>query len=235
MKNSMMRLLVWAWPCLMIPPAMASLVNVTGSAEVTLNNGDSLVFHIADPDGGCHPSYPNEIEMVIGSLPLGGPVTPIPGTSQGYLAGWLFSATLESADGSFSLPLTDADATRLGLGTGTLVLTPGARSGGSYAGPIDVLSAAVTLTPAQAAELFASGDPVIELRNIGDTLTLGYPGSTIGNDFSASLISGWQSQGARVTEVDCRHASARVPEPGTLGLLLIGGALLVGRARHKSR
>jgi hypothetical protein len=211
---------------------MANLLNVTSNSEVTLNGNDSLLVYFTDPSaGGCRPSYPDEIQMVIGSLPLGGPVTAIPGTSGDYLSGWLFSATLESADGSVSIPLVDPNASRLGLPAGTLVLTPGSHSGGSYSGPIDVLSADVTLTSKQAAELFGSGEAVIELRNIGDTLTMGYPSSTLSNDFSASLISdgGAQSEGARVTEVDCKHGSTGTPEPGTLGLLLIGVGVIGGR------
>jgi len=236
MKNSMTRFLICALPLVLISPALANVVNVTNTAEVTLGNNDSLLFYITDPGASpCRPTYPSEIEMVIGSLPLGGPVESIPGTSGGYVQGWLFSATLVSADGSVSIPLSDPDATRLGLPAGTLLLTPGSVSGGSYSGPIDLVSADVSLTPHQAAALFGSGEAMIELTNIGDGVTFGYPGTEISNDFSASLLSdnGAQSEGARVMQVDCRKAST-TPEPGTVGLLLIGLAVIGARWRRVS-
>ena len=238
MKTLMNRFLIGALPLVMISPAMASLLNVTNSSEVALNSGDSLLFYISDPSSNnCH-SYPTEIDMVIGSLPLGGPVDAIPGSSGVYFSGWLFSATLESADGSVSIPLTDPDSVRLGLSAGTLLLTPGSVSGGSYDGPVDLLTADVTLTSAQARELFGTGEAVIDIRNIGDAITFGYPSSTITNDFSASLISdnGRESEGARVMEADCMRMSA-APEPGTLGLLLIGVGLIAGRVllAHRKR
>lgn len=238
MKNLMTRFVIGVLPLVLISPAMASLVNVTNSSEVTLNANDSLLFYISDPSSNnCH-SYPTEIDMVIGSLPLGGPVESIPGTSGVYLSGWLFSATLDSADGSVSIPLTDPDAARLRLSAGLLLLTPGSVSGGSYNGPVDLLTADATLSSQEAAELFGNGDPIIDIHDIGNGITFGYPGSTITNDFSASLISdnGRESEGARVIQADCLRMSA-APEPGTLGLLLIGVGLIAGRVSlaHRKR
>lgn len=201
-----------------ITPAVASPINVTNSSLVTLQTNDSLLFSIASD---CPPA---QIDILLGGMPLSGPLASIPGTSGVYVPGILFSGTLESQDGSISIPLTDPDATRLGLPAGDLLLTPGSRSGGSYTGPIDLLSAAVTLTPQEAAALFTSGEAVIDLQNIGAAITLGYSGAPIGSDFSASLISsaGAQSVGARVMQVECAHPNADAPEPGTLGLLIIG-------------
>jgi hypothetical protein len=166
-------------------------------------------------------------------MPLGGPVASIPGTSGVYVSGILFSGTLESQDGSVSIPLTDSNATRLGLPAGDLLLTPGSRSGGSYSGAIDLLSAAVTLSPQEAAALFASGEAVIHIQNTGAAITFGYAGVPIGSDFSASLIGdgGAQSVGARVMQVECAHADA--PEPGTIGLLLIGLAIIATRLARR--
>jgi len=93
------------------------------------------------------------------------------------------SAPLKSRDGSLSIPLTDPNATRLGLSAGDMLLTQGSRSGGSYSGPINLLSAAVTLSSGQAAALFASGAAVIEVRNTGAPVTFGYSGSPIAGDF----------------------------------------------------
>jgi len=208
-----------------------SPISVTNSALVTLQTNDSLLFSISSDysSSGDGSTYPAEIEMLLGGMPIGGPVASIPGTSGVYVSGILFSGTLESQDGSLSIPLTDADATRLGLPAGDILLTPAARSGGSYTGPIDLLSAEVTLSPRDAAALFASGEAVIDLRNTGAALTFGYSGVPIGNDFSASLIGtgGEQSEGARVMQVECVHANA--PEPGTLGLLILGLTIVATR------
>jgi len=209
---------------LSIAQAAASPINVTNTALVTLQTNESLIFYISSDT-----SYPGEIQILLGGMPLGGPVVSIPGTSGVYVSGILFSGTLESQDGSVSIPLADPDAARLGLPAGDMLLTPGSRSGGSYSGAIDLLSAAVALSPQEAAALFASGEAVIDLRNTGAAITFGYSGVPIGSDFSASLISpgGAQSVGARVMQVDCAQAEA--PEPGTIGLLLIGLAIVATR------
>jgi hypothetical protein len=214
-----------------IAPAMAATMNVTADSQVTLGTGDSLIFTLstdyANCSGGCQ--YPSEIEMLLGSLPLGGPVAPIPGTSSVYMPGILFTGAIESENGGISIPLTDPDAARVGLPTGDILLTPGSRSGGSYSGAIDLLSADATLGSAQSAALFASGDFTIDLHNIGAPITFGYPGTLIGAGFTASLISanGSQSVGADVIQVECVHANA--PEPGTTGLLIIGLTIVLTR------
>ncbi|MGO9786795.1 MAG: hypothetical protein ACLPL5_08310, partial [Stellaceae bacterium] len=134
----------------------------------------SLLFDISAACTFCGPgsSYPGEVEILLGGMPLDGPVASIPGTSGVYISGVLFTGTIESQDGSVSIPLTDPDATRLGLPAGDLLLTPGSVSGGSYSGPVDLLSAEVALTAQEAAELFASGEAVIDLHNAGDLLVL---------------------------------------------------------------
>jgi hypothetical protein len=195
---------------------------VTGNSQVTLGNSDSLLFYISS-----NLTDPTEIEIVLGGMPLGGPVSSIPGTSSVYMPNELFSGAIESQDGSISIPFTDSDASHLGLPGGDMVLVPGSHSGGSYSGPADLISADVTLSSQEAAALFASGEAVIDLHNIGGNMTFGYTGAPITNDFSASLIgyNGGQSQGARVMQVDCVHT----PEPATIGMLLIGLAIILPR------
>jgi len=158
-------------------------------------------------------------------------VASLPGTSGVYMPGILFTGTIESQNGSVSITLADPDAARLGLPTGDMLLTPGSRSGGSYSGPIDLLSAGVTISSQESAALFSSGEAVIELHNVGAGITFGYPGSSLGNDFTASLISsnGAQSVGAQVLQVECVRTNA--PEPGTIGLLIIGLTILAARLR----
>jgi hypothetical protein len=107
------------------------------------------------------------------------------------------------------------------------VLGSGFRSGGSYSGPISVLSATVMLTSAESAELFSAAalEPwseafVIRLANVGEDVTFGYSGSPITGALSASLSSenGTLSVGAMPIQVELQNC----PEPGTLGLLLMG-------------
>ena len=219
-----------------VMPATASTVNVTNQSQVTLGANDSLLFYISsnNSSGSQAPSYPGEIEILLGGMPLGGPVASIPGTSGVYMPGILFTGTLESENGSISIPLTDSNATRLGLPGGDMEMTPGSHSGGSYSGPIDLLSGAGTISSQEAAALFASGEVVIDLQNSGAPITFGYSGSSIASDFSASLISsgGAQSMGAQIMQVDCVNPTA-TPEPGTIGLLIIGLTIVCTRLGHE--
>ncbi len=112
-------------------------------------------------------------------------------------------------------------------------MIPGSRSGSSYSGPIDLISGSTNLSHHQAATLFASGEAVIRLDNLGGSVTFGYPCTTIANDFSASLIicDGKLSMGARVMSA----ALVRTPEPATIGLLLIGLAIMLPRVLQGMR
>src|SRR5580658_784013 len=213
-----------------IAPAKASLLDVTNDSLVPLGANDDLLFFISSDalSSGNGPSYPDEIEMLIGGMPLGGPVASIPGTSGVYMPGILFTGTLESQNGSVSMPLTDSDAMRLGLPGGDMLMTPGSRSGGSYSGPIDLLSAEATISSQQAAALFASGEVVIDIHNTGAPITFGYSGSPISSDFTASLFTGSQSVGGQIMKVECSNT----PEPGTIGLLLIGLTIICTRLGH---
>jgi len=228
MRQTTDHLLLFAILLAPIAPAMASTLDVTTDSMVTLGTGDSLIFTLSASQ------YPGEIEMLLGGMPIGGPVQSIPGTSGVYMPGILLTGTLESLNGSVSIPFTDPNAVRLDLPTGDMLLTPGSQSGGSYSGPIDLISGEVAVSSQEAAQLFASDEFVIDVQNEGSPITFGYAGSTIAGDFTASLISpdGSQSMGARVMDVEC----VRAPEPGTIGLLLIGlamtcGAAISGRSR----
>lgn len=234
MNNLSARILVAGILIAWITPATASTILVTENSQVTLSHGDRLLIEISAGD-----ATPAEVRIVLGGMPFGGPASPIPGTSGVYMSSILFSGTLESPDGSISIPLSDANAARLGLPSGDLLMVPGSHSGGSYSGPVDLLSATATLISPDAAALFASGEAVIDLHNIGGSVTLGYAGSHIANDFSASLVNsgGTQSWGARVVRVEAMTAT---PEPGTInylviGLTMIGLSIISARAsRRKS-
>jgi hypothetical protein len=222
--------------CVSLAPLYAGNIDVTADSQVTLQNNDSLIIglgmwnYASQASGAGLPSpYPAEISFTLGGLPLDLPTSAIPGTSASYTPGMLFSASLESLDGSYSIPLFDSDAALLGLPDGDLVLGTGYRSGGSYSGPISVLSATVAISSAEAAELFSAAGLVpwseafvIRLVNVGDDITFGYSGSPITSALSASLSSanGTLSVGAVPIQVELQDC----PEPATIGLLLIGFA-----------
>jgi len=216
-------------------PLRANTV-VTGDSQVTLQPGSSLLFYIDSNYAAHAPAgspYPGQIDIVLGGLPLSAPSAPIPGTSAVYTSGVVFSGTLESLDGAISIPLIDPDAARLGLPAGDLVLGTGARSGGSYSGPISALTATAAISSPEAAALFASGEVVLDIRDLAGSFTFGYPGTPIGSALSASLISsgGALSVGAVAPNV----VFAPAPEPGTIGLLLVGLAIVGRRAIGRSR
>jgi len=202
-------------------PAAASTILVTESSQVTLSAGDSLLFYVS----ASNIRDLSEIEVVLGGMPSAAPVSPIPGTSGVYVSGILFSGTIESANGSFSIPLTDPDAARLGLPANDLLLTTAGHSGESYSGTIDLLSGGAALSSPEAAALFSSGEAVLDLREISGSYTFGYPGSTLANDFSATLSNscGTESWGARVLQV---NAMTPTPEPATWNLILIGVTMI---------
>jgi len=226
----MQRAILCIWLLQAFVPLPASTLVVTQDSQVSVQPGNDLLFYV-DSDYSSHatsPSpYPGEIDIVLGGLPLSGPLAPIPGTSAVYTPGVVFSGTLESLDGSISIPLLDPDAARLGLPAGDMVLGTGYRSGGDYTGPISALAGTVVLSSPEAAALFASGEVVLDFRALDGSFTFGYPGSPISGALSASFISadGTLSVGAWCQQVELRET----PEPGTIGLFLIGLAIVSRR------
>ena len=206
-----------------------------GDSQVSLAPGASLLFYLSSSYGLHAPagSFPGEVSALLEGLPLNETPAPIPGTSGVYMPGVLFSGTLESLDGSVTIPLLDANAAHMGLPAGDLLLTPGSVSGGAYSGSIVDLSAAAIVSSPEAALLFGSGEFVLELHDIAGDITFGYPGSTITGAFSAATISpdGTLSVGARTMGVQLTQA----PEPGTIGLLIAGLACAVACGKVRRR
>jgi hypothetical protein len=159
--------------------AFASGINVFTDSQVTLDPGDTLLFYLSAEN------TPGQILMALGGPSTNQPDAPIPGTSAVYMPGDLFTATLESPDGSMAIPLLDPNAARLGLPNGDLLLTTGSVSGGAYSGPISLLSAAVILSSDEAAALTGSGEFVLAIRDLSGEITFGYPGSPLTNAFTA--------------------------------------------------
>lgn len=206
----------------------AGTVEVTKASSVTLNSGDSLVFQLQAPhDFGDIWG----IAVLLGAMPLNGPMASIPGTSCLYSQGFLFEGTLESLDGEIVIPLVDSNALRLGLPAGDLVFADGFRFGGSYSGRVSLLSGTRPISSEQAEKLLSPGKFKLGFRNLGQPVTVGYSGSLITSAVSASLISadGTRSQGAMPLRVLIQQA----PEPGTF-ILLAAGIAFIGFRRHRS-
>ncbi|MFN7995000.1 MAG: hypothetical protein U0Q18_15440 [Bryobacteraceae bacterium] len=210
--------------------APAATIDVTASEQVMLGPNSTLLFDIGSTytaHAAAGSPYPGEIDLLVGGMQASGIMASIPGTSATYTTGVLVQGTLESADGSISVPLFDANAARLGLAPGDLLLGTGYRNSAAYSGPMSFFAGTVALSSARAAELFASGNVVLRLRNVGATVALGYTGSPIGAALSASFTSadGTLSVGGFARGVQIHQA----PEPGTVALLLLGLAILAPR------
>ena len=231
MKNRLARVLLPLFFLAAISPA--AIIDPTNTYQVTVTSGGGLVIDVSsDSRYWSHTYYPTEVELLLGSLPLDGPVAPIPGTSGVYLQGYLFAGDMESLDGSVSIPLFNPAAARLGLPTGDLLLTPGSVSGGTYSGPVDLLTAEVSLTPSEISAIFSQSEFVIDLQNIGAPVTFGYPGTPITQDFETALITNdGGSIGAHALSINALGA----PEPGTVGFVIIGLTILGTRfARRRA-
>ncbi len=118
-------------------------------------------------------------------MPAGSATAAIPGSSQSYYSGIMLQASLESIDGSVSLPLFDADAWRLGLATGTLVAD-------SMGNNTAIASAEVAVSLNESEAIFgATGQAEFVIQNTGNTnFTIGLgPGYSLANAVLAPLTA----------------------------------------------
>ncbi|MDQ2900094.1 MAG: PEP-CTERM sorting domain-containing protein [Acidobacteriota bacterium] len=142
----------------------------------------------------------------------------VPGSSQSYFSGYGVSGRLESMDGTTFLPLMDANATRLGLAAGSLLVGEGTFGGGEFA----VIGASRALSLAQSQAIFgADASACIRLTNTGADLTIGLgAGYDIRDAISEPGIAGMgKVQTAGITRsVEITQA----PEPGTWVLMIAG-------------
>jgi len=197
--------------------ASASSINIIADSQVTSQPGSSLTVYLSSDYALYAPAgspFPGEISVLLGGLPVSAPAA----------SGVVFTGTLESLDGSVQIPLSAGD----------LSLMTGYRSGGSYTGPTSELAATVNIPAPEAQALFSPAEFVVQFHDLSGDFAFGYPGSTIGSAFSASLIApdGSLSVGARPMVINLNN----VPEPGTLGLLIAGLILMVPwRKRSCSR
>jgi len=155
-------------------PIFAAVIDVTNlpAAYVHPGAGVAIEFGIRSYSFvNCGESpYPAEIRFS-----LLGPEQPawatVNGSSAQYAPGFLFQGWLESLDGSYSAPLVDPDALRMGLPTGMLLVSPGAAVVGGTPMAVSVIDGFVFLEPGFSEALLGSAR--IRLVNRGEGFTIG--------------------------------------------------------------
>jgi hypothetical protein len=202
------------------------------AATIDLAHGQELTVDFAMP--GFNPSnpgalFPTTIGLeLVGSVPAGSAIAPIPGSSQSYYSGILMQASLESSDGSVSLPLFDADSWRLGLSTGSLVADVAPNNTA-----IIFAQVAVSLSASEA--IFGkTGQAEFVIRNLGGDYTIGLgPDYSLSNAILAPLTANNGSvqtagylKSTQLTEPVTNNANLPVPEPAGFGTAALGGAVL---------
>ncbi len=202
-------------------PARADVIQLTQGSELTID--------FAMP--GFNPNnpgalFPTTIGLeLVGSVPSGSAVAPIPGSSQSYFTGVLAQASLESSDGTVSLPLFDADSWRLGLSTGSLVAD--STGGGAF-----IISAQVAVSLNASEAIFGTtGQAEFVIQNLGNAFTIGLgPGYSLSNAILAPLTANNGSVATagylQSTEMTSPSNLAAVPEPAALGATTVGAAFL---------
>ena len=201
----------------------ATTIDVSTQTSTVVHTGDALVFQLlswnfaVDATAFGMPANPTEVNFALVSAPLDG-------------AGE-FAATLESADRSVSVAFGD------------LTFGPGFFQGSGYAGEVSTLQGYLSLSPVLSGEIFNGSVAFIVLRNEGPDVTLGLAPYVLRQDLYSSLSDGPLSVGVLPGSVDLETranqarlmslggaaglaAGSQVPEPGSGGLLLGGGALL---------
>ncbi len=200
-------------------PLTAGTIDASDLTYTPLHHGakvivDFAVWNYGISNRGYLP-YPTGIQLNLVTAEPGAAPTAAPESSGEYYEDYVFSAYLESLDGSISVPLADPIAALLGLGTGRLLLTPGTfASGSSDPIGIGVLYGSVNLSQDAAAALFGPDLAArFVLRNLGPDLVLGIgPGYTIRNSVSEPGLIG--AGPASVGGLTSRVTVAN-PEPGT--------------------
>jgi hypothetical protein len=204
-------------------PLFAAIIDVINAPSAYVHPGAAVAVEFdlhsyALANYGESP-YPAEIRFSIFGPELASAVT-VTGSSAQYVPGFLFQGWLESLDGSYSLPLVDAGAQRLGLPQGMLLVSPGTAVAAGTQMSVSVIDGFVYLDPA-VSEAF-SGSARIHLINRGEGFTIGL------GDVLAVRNSVWTtglSAGGTLTAGGTtRSIEVMNPEPATW--LLMTGAVI---------
>ncbi|MGI8989896.1 MAG: PEP-CTERM sorting domain-containing protein [Bryobacteraceae bacterium] len=207
--------------------ASAGSIDVSSLHYVTLGHNSEITIEFSignygQNNPGVSP-YPTNVDFeLLGPDPASAKMAQVPGSSAFYFSGYGVSGRLESMDGGTSLPLMDANATRLGLAPGSLLVGEGMWSGGSGNSPVAVVDASRALSLAQSQAIFGEGAAArIQLTNTGAELTIGLgAGYSIRNAVSEPGVTGMgKVQTAGITR---SVAITQAPEPGTWVLTVAG-------------
>jgi hypothetical protein len=204
---------------------------------IQLAPGETLTVIFAVPgfSAGNSASMPTTVSLeVAGFAPTGASMAAIPGSSADYYPGILLHGSLQSLDGSVSLPLFDADSWRLGMSAGSLVAD-------SSSGGAAMVYADVALSLSLSDALFGtSGQAEFIIQNEGSAMTIGLgPGYSLSNAILAPLSAdnGAVDTGGYVlsTQTSSRLSASSeltsgqptsVPEPAGIGMAMAGGAMI---------
>lgn len=216
------------------------MVDVTAAQTITIAQGATIEFgfnisNFANNSGSYNP-YPTSLNFqILGPASAGQPSSKLPGSSQQYDPQFLLDAALTSANGSASVPLVDSAATRLGLKSGSMVITTGTVQGAQNTN-VNMIDASVQMTTQESALIFgtnvksASDLAYVVLHNDGPAVILGLAGGCdLRSAFVVSGVSGAAplSTGGSTQQVNLIAVSS-APEPATYANLAVGLLMLMG-------
>jgi hypothetical protein len=214
---------------LFVLPLAARTVDVSSEETAWVHTGAKIsiefsIWNYGVNNPGSSP-YPTDLSLMLLTQQPAETNSSIPWTSATYYEDYLFSAALESLDGSVSVPLNDELMAYLGLEAGKLVLGPGTTSmASSSGGEVGVLFGNMHLTQDVSAALFGSDLAArIVLRNLGQGVWIG-----VGNGYNvrnSTMVVGVAGEGPNSVGGITRSVIVSNPEPSTW--LLAAGALLL--------
>lgn len=187
-----------AWLLLLASvPVGAATISLSGQSTVDVQTGDLLIFtvsvrgYIFNAGSFGAPPLPSKISFSLMTAVL----ESIPH----------FEAEFRSYDGSAVEPL------------GLAAFSTAAVSNYRYRGPASTLSGSATLTPDEAARLFAATETLLVLRNAGSDVTLGLSPFTLMQDLMVSFSGGSLSAGGIVTSAVLKQAEPAIAPAGLDG------------------
>jgi hypothetical protein len=194
--------------------ASADLLQLATGAEMTVR------FSIPNWSSASSPAaLPALIGLqLVGPTPAGSASASIPGSTTQYYSGILLKGWIESLDGKVVSPLFDANASRLGLPTSSLVAEVLYGSG-------TMIDGEAYLSQNLAQSLFGtSGQGVFLIQNLGKSVTIGLgDGYAISNAVLEPITTAGYLQTAGANQLI--QVSLPVPEPA-LGAVVAASLLL---------
>ncbi len=211
---------------------LADTVNLTDGPPFTLRTGMDLfvqfsVWNYGVNNPGSSP-YPTSVGLqLIGAQPFL-PLSAVPNSSGSYFSNYLLQGWLENVDGTVSTPFSNADALRLSLGAGSLIVEPGSEG----SSPVAVIEADAALTLGLSEQIFGpdvatrGSSAVIHLRNLGQDLQIGLDGGySLLSSVREPSISGLGS--VQTSGITQSISVTSAPEPGSFALLGLASAGLL--------